>query len=217
MPRQYKIFVKKEGVPESTIVKGEIPDSEVDILERFIGFSNDLFSLKKMKEGLKISLTIEFIVNEGWVDSSEKPSREDYSTILHYARPFLLQNEVTFLPNILKIIGKNVENEIVRSSLKYLKDMFLCKISLSFMQMGSKDYPLNGEKAFQDWINAFEFHRDGIREERLIESHWLYTYEAIQSICLSNLKDKLDAINFTRRIVLHLLDIDKKPFTIKCY
>ncbi len=187
----------------------EFSSSELSTLKLFFETVMSVYRLsniKKVSTTMRISLTnMKF--------NGTSPSEEDKSSFLHKIRPLILQKEITWTPNIINSLSKNIQSEQFRKLMNNLKSFFNCNDPYSI------DYAIDGGKIYNDnilklWLNAYEYHRDIDKLEELkplIDSIGIETFEAqmMDMIIL-----KFNATQEVARYVEVLIDDNKNNFVL---
>ena len=194
MPRSFSISVIDNKTNERTKVSGILDDTECDLFERFEGYAEDLFTTKLAQGGAQSSLNIRYSQEDGLAFSTELPPWDDVIVFLHRFRPILLQGEPTHFNRICNLLERRLENAQLRASLSAWRSMYSGKQLQSYFKISSNDEILNSEKVLQDWLNAYEFHRDQDKKKLIDDLHAGFPLEASKVLFMGMLRDKLTAV-----------------------
>lgn len=106
MPQPFNITVQNQRTGAKATIAGEFPDAEWTILTQFLSYSMELGATGIIRERRTISYTFNWNRDEGSSHEASLPTDDQISAFLHRLRPFVLENEPTFVPRIINILAR---------------------------------------------------------------------------------------------------------------
>jgi hypothetical protein len=189
---------RAETVPVS--LSQEEEEEEEELLGRFWQYSRDLLESKWIRSGMHVRSTLTVRAGEGIKMEAEQPPWESVIEFLHRFRPFGLQKEPTSFGTIKNLVCKLVPHEQVRALAQAQQESFSGRAMQKLVRIESNGVVLNGEETLNNWLNAYEYHRDQTKKKLLDELHQILPLEASIPLFLNLLVDRA-------RAVLNLADL----------
>jgi hypothetical protein len=129
-------------------------------LEKFADYAADLSrtALVSTGSGLSFSLTSD---DDGVrFESKAMPDSDQVSALLHRMRPFVLKKEpTTYLPRVRNILARQLDHPAFHSYLARQKEIFEGRRQQA-MLLVSQGQVINSTETLEQWLNAYEYHRD---------------------------------------------------------
>lgn len=187
----------------------EVDDSDWQTL---IGYLEDFDRLAATRMGgnCQIKVTFTFDARTGFSWSGEMPPEDDVAAFLHRLRPFVLNDERSNFNRVCNILGRAIAHPGMTALLRQQRDEFAGRAFQSQLQLLSNGAVVNTEQVLQNWLNAYEYHRDPERRERLAKVHHeLLPLEALRPVFVSMLIDKARAIGTVVAVVRMIVNRQK--------
>lgn len=214
MPQPYKITLQTGAGESPEVCEGEIPDEDWRLLLQFADEADSLLSADLLTEGLDIKYRVQW--REGEVEfSGETPSEDEFALLLHRLRPFILQKEASNFLRMCNLLKKNVPSEKYRGLIDRFKGLFLGHDMVNALQVKSHGVVLNSEAVFQQWINAYEYHRDADKRGALEDLHDCFPLESTKVFMISLAIDKANAVAAIRDLIRGLETRGGRKMTYK--
>ena len=171
-----------------------LEDYEVELLESYLQYADELLQIKTAREGVPCSFEIKIRDGQVAAITSEVPTDEEIASLLHRLRPFILAEEPTSYLKVSALLGRRFEYGHFREILKEQRQLFDGRNNQELFQVTSKGAVINSERTLQDWLNGYEYHRDPGRRQRIESLHNLVSIEQSKAIFVGLLSDKVQAI-----------------------
>jgi hypothetical protein len=171
-----------------------VDDEEWNMLASFLDDFERL-AATRVANGGQVKVRLEFDARSGFSSSGEMPPDDDVAAFLHRLRPFVLNDERSNFYRVCNVLGRSVGHRGITAMLQRQRDEFSGKLFQSQIQITSNHAVVNSEKVLQNWLNAYEYHRDAGRRDELAKIHHeQFPLEAIRPVLFSMLIDKARAI-----------------------
>jgi hypothetical protein len=105
-----------------------------------------------------------------------------------------LEKERTNFNKVCAILGKRINNDAFRKFLKQRREVYTGERLQKKIRIIQNDMILNSEEFLNDWLNAYEFHRDKNKREKIKRLHEFFPIEGSKPILLLLLYDKYSTI-----------------------
>jgi len=191
-------FIKKIYINdiETSILWNEY---ELKKIQNFICFANRLKGVihRKGETFRAMSMSISAEVEQEVKFNISLPPDDDKSILLHNLRPFILQGEQTFLPSVCSLLFRGVEDKNFRKFIgNQIKKFSIHKSMQSYYinVTEEQDQTLNSDEVLKLWLNAYEYHRDEDKIERIKTLTSFLPYNLFEFIMINALLDKTNAI-----------------------
>jgi hypothetical protein len=194
MPTPFKLRLENTRTGEVAELAGAIDDAHWKILKRFTEFAAELDEAQYVKLQMPLRFAITWNHETGFEKPTDLPPAQQVREFLHLLRPFLLEDEPTNFLKVCNIFAKYFDHPLFRQNLKELRRSFQGKRSQSYFTISSDDLVLNSEEALKLWLNAFEYHRDEHKRERLNAVHQAMPLEISKALFIDLLRYKVEAI-----------------------
>lgn len=207
MPQSFDLSVRVNK-QEAEKLHVEIEDQDWHTL---VGYLEDFDQLAATRMGnCQIKIKFTFDARTGFSWSGEIPPEDDVAAFLHRLRPFVLNDERSNFNRVCNILGRAIAHPGMTGVLRQQRDEFTGRAFRSQVQLFSNNTVVNTEEALQDWLNAYEYHRDSERRERLAKIHHeLLPLEALRPVFVSMLIDKARAVATVAEIVRMIVNRQK--------
>jgi hypothetical protein len=175
-------------------VTGDLSLPEEAILRAFLKEAEAVLAAAWVRSGMPYGARGTITGND-LAASATLPPWEQVQSVLHRARPLLLQSESTYLPAVANIVSRRFVNDTIRTIMSDFKNEFLLtkerqlpfSISVSGLQ-------LHTDETFNLWINALEFHRDPEKRVLLHPALQVLGTDALRALLCISLHTKVKAI-----------------------
>lgn len=201
-----------QSEPEN--IQVEFSDEEWDVLCRFTGFAEELLETTMIKEGVGVRYNLKWEVAQGMRDDSSLPPQSYVAEFIHRMRPFVVESEPTHFYKVCKILGCQIEHERVRKSLGRLHDLYSGKELQRYFKMTTSDIVVNSQATLDMWLNAFEYHRDKEKRQRLTVVHSIVPEDNARAMFVSMMYDRAKAVIEVARLIRAIEKRDGAPIAI---
>ena len=140
-------------------ISSALSEKEWQMLRAFCDKSRRLVATK-LVSGHESSIhgNIRYEQDKGlWFDAAIPPE-EQIAEFLMAFRFFYLQKELTYFPNILKLIGRHASQPEVRQALKIFRKQWESSLFKEGMQISLNGKPITSSLLLDLWFNAHYFH-----------------------------------------------------------
>lgn len=184
MPLPFRITLRKESGEQEEKCSGEINDEDWDLIESFRREAAKLRTAEWVVAGLDDNYTVQGDSSGNMVVTMpNRPPDSAVRELLHLLRPFALNNEATFFPKVTGKLWRYFTHPYLQRLLAEHRDGFDHGYGRAYFQLSvsttppeggvdedqENDFVINDKRAFDMWVNAFEYHRDEKKRKRLIE------------------------------------------------
>jgi hypothetical protein len=162
------VRVNQQGAEKLQV---EISDEE---LKGLTGYLEDFDRLAATNMGGESNITIKytFDVEKGFAWRVDNlPPEDDIAAFLLRLRPFILAKESSNFYRVCKILGRAIRHAGMAALLRQQRDEFSGRAFQSQIELFSNQTMVNTEVVLQNWLNAYEYHRDPERREELSKVH----------------------------------------------
>lgn len=167
MGKSVKISIKKEATDESILVEGVLSEEDIELFKEYIEYSDDLIKCAYFKYDKQASLNFKGKAGEGTTITAHLPPDEACDSMILKLRPFVLRRERTSFENISSRINRIFDADIIKFMLRNQSDLWTGKHFRSQFRVEDNHGVLNSDKTIMDYLNAFVYHRDKKKQERL--------------------------------------------------
>lgn len=206
MARQLRLTLR---VPDNAPIhiSFELSDHEVSALETFVSAHRRLAASKPGREGIPCNVNVSHKNGEGTTVTARLPDEDTLSILLHRLRPFILKNELGSYDQVMGIVGRHIDQQVVRNLLRHDRRLYDGRSAQSQLLLLSRGMPVNSEKTLQDWLNGHEYHSDRVKRDAISELLDGPLGELPRALLISMLVDKTRAIENAAGIVGLLLGL----------
>lgn len=174
-------------------VEGNFTVEELEKLRNYIDYTQELLKSNFLKSSIKFSVSLGS--DTGTEFSREIPSEEIMSDFFIKIRPFILKKEPTYFYSICNLLSKQFNNDKLNIIIKDFRDLYSGVHFQKFVKFESNQVILNSEKTLQDWLNAYIYHKDKIKQQKLEALHdSIFPFEMSVSLWLLLFQDQAKAI-----------------------
>ena len=147
-------------------------EDEIINLQNFSTFGKEYENfVARKKDFLKIQIQIQIQgeCNSPITINSQLLHDDTITILLHKIRPFILQSEPTYLPSIMNLLSREINDTLVRQYIKQQRENFLNKQDKQAIQLHVTDsnININSNNILNLWLNAEEYHRDHNKRKEL--------------------------------------------------
>lgn len=210
--RTIKLTQTKTG--EESEISGVFENTEWKTLCNFRNYAQDLIQTKIVQNGMRSSLKVNFDHNDGLSFRADLPPWEDIIVFLHKFRPLGLNSERTYFFKVCNILSKRLNHPWFNNAINKQRDFFTGKMMQSKIRITSNAVLLNSEKVLNDWLNAYEYHRDETKQQELEQLHKIIPLEISKAIFVHLLIDKAKAA-FKIADLIHIMILNKNDTSIQ--
>ncbi len=204
---RYYFYLINNKTKEKSKLTGEISDKNYNRVSKFKIYSEDLEKTKFIHS--KINFQISIGKTSKTPFSREIPSDEVIADFLIKIRPFILKNEATYFYSICNIVSKSFQNDILNLVMKDIRDYFSGKQFQKLVKFESNNVILNSEETLNDWLNAYMYHRDEVKIQRLKKLHDdIFPLEMSKVLWLLLFQDQAKAIIKMSTIIKNLKKVN---------
>lgn len=190
--------VAKPGSEKKAPVTAEFSEDEVKCLRAYCRYVDEVIAAKLVQDGIPCSVKLNYEEGEGTTVTSELPPDEDVVVLLHRLRPLILNDEHASFNRITGILGKRIDEPLVRTALKSQRETYdgraMQKQIVVRSTADGAEIIINSEKALFTWLNAYEYHRDQDKKREIDHYHQLLPLDHSKAFFLMLLSDKVRAI-----------------------
>jgi hypothetical protein len=196
---QISFTVTQRASDKKVVIKADFTEEELGRLKAFCEYVRDLFLVKLVQAGIPCSLNLNYQEGIGTTLSTALPPEEEIMAMLHRLRPLILNDEHASFNAVCGIIGRRIEEPLVREALKYQRRVYDGRRMQEQLVVTSTNEDLeriiNSERVLFDWLNAFEYHRDENKRAEIEKLHELIPLDHSKAIFLMLITDKVRAIS----------------------
>lgn len=168
-------------------------DLEWELLVRFASFEQELATTTFVQAGMPHNVSFALSAS-GQSRLPELPPDVQISEFLHKMRPFILEQEPTFYMRVQSVIGKAVAIPPIRHRLGFFNDFWTGKVSTDFVRFSVDELTINSQEALDLWLNAFEYHRDRLKQERLEKATAVIPFPIAKAMFIDLIVLKAEAV-----------------------
>jgi hypothetical protein len=140
--------------------------------------------------------------------SGEEPDADSRAVILYRLRPFLLKDEPISFGRVRSIIARSSPTPFLQTYLKQCKRRFRGDLIAETIRIEIGGLVVTSEAALREWLNTFEYHRDGDKAVALIRAHDPLPVDSSRPIFVMLLREKADAVLHLGHVVHKILKGD---------
>jgi hypothetical protein len=164
----YKLtFQESEFGPATECEFSSFSPEDQQVLTDFMTFSDEAHRTRFANEipSYKISF---FFSNSGIVRNDGKiPDKEALSTFLHKYRPILLKSEKTEFTHVCSIVLKHINHPNLKKLARQWRAQYSGKMIREIATISQDDMSLISQTFLENYLNAFEYHRDSKLRKKL--------------------------------------------------
>lgn len=199
----YYFYLVNKKTEKRTKLSGEISDKNHNRLLKFLSYAEDLEKTKFTKS--KITFQVSIGTSSDVPFSRNIPSDEVISDFLIKIRPFILKNEQTYFYSICNIISKSFHDDLLNLIMKDIREYYSDKQFQNMIKFESNNVILNSEDTLNDWLNAYVYHKDENKKQRLDSLHdSIFPFEMSKVLWLLLFQDQVKAIVKLSTIIRNL-------------
>lgn len=190
--------VSTRGSEEKAPVTADFSEDEVECLRAYCQYVDEVIAVKLVQDGIPCSVKLDYKKGEGTTVTTDLPPDEDVVVLLHRLRPLILNDEHASFNRIAGILGRRIEEPLVRTALKSQREIYDGRAMQQQIVVrstaGGAEIIINSEKALFTWLNAYEYHRDQDKKREIDRYHQLLPLDHSKAFFLMLLSDKVRAI-----------------------
>ncbi|MCY3019801.1 MAG: hypothetical protein NTW87_12330 [Planctomycetota bacterium] len=180
-------------------------DADEQVLRAFLHEAQALEDSLLRQGGFAASYHVSWKIGQPLVITGTEPNADQRAVMLHRLRPFLLQGESLYFHSVRGILARSSDSPFLHDWLRQTKARFTCKHSQQQFLISVGDMVLNSEAALNQWLNAFEYHREEAKAIDLIMTHDPFPVDASRPIFIMMLREKVDAVLHLGHVVHKML------------
>jgi hypothetical protein len=189
---QFCLQASRDGTHKEC--SGLFNDNEWQSLEEYLASVERLSSLDLVREGTTVKYSVTFHKGGALSYSTELPPEVDVSALLHRLRPFVLHKEPTNFNTICSCLRRSITAREFCDIIKYLQRLYDGRKMQSAVLVTADGVKINSDKTLDEWLNAYEYHRDRDKRADFESLHEIFPLEASRAIFISMLLDRVEAI-----------------------
>lgn len=151
-----------------------IPDEEWEHLIQFRRHIDGLRATSFVREGRGGGIGFKWKIGEGLQVSAKLVDEEPVWAMLLKLRPFVLQNERSFLPSTLKALKKRLAHVAFHRHLDRLRDAFTLKLMEKRISLQGPGRPPLSYQVVMDWLNSHQYHYDADKRVAVVRDLGLF-------------------------------------------
>jgi hypothetical protein len=165
---KYKLTFRDSTLgPASDVEFPDFSDELWELLAAFMSYSDDAHRTRFARELQNYKRSFHF-ANSGAVRSTGiVPDDEALSTFLHRYRPIILPSEPTEFTQVCSRLVRHVSHPIFTKLVGIWREQYSGKPIREMMSIQQGDLAPLGEAFLQQYLNAYEYHRDRKKRQRL--------------------------------------------------
>lgn len=193
-----------DGAGERVTLAGDLSDTEVTTLNRFLDQYEDLVDSKPGREGVDCELTISVREGQAHVQAN-LPSRDELDILFQRLRLLILQKERSSFVNVCTILRRHLSDLRLTELIKDQHAAFHNHRDHLESTLIINDIAIDQEKMLNDWIYGYQFHGYDEQKERLRTRGIDVKSPMIRHKLVSLLLNKKDAIGNVASVVAVLM------------
>ena len=185
--------------PEGVVL--EFEDGEWALLEDTERYAADVrATVLAQKSPWQSRLTITFEKSQ-LKFSGEVPDWNDVIVVLHRLRPLILASERTYFYTVLNVIRRRGDHSALRGGLETIKDVYSGARLFRAVTLSVNREVLNSEAMLKQYLNAYEYHRDVDKRDKLEELFQVFPSDAMRTLLVHGLIDKMQGIHLLETLI----------------
>jgi hypothetical protein len=149
-------------------VSFSIPDEEWQQFLRFLNYSDALRSTRFVREGQGGHIGFRWESGSPVRVHQKEIDEEPVWAMLLKLRPFVLQNEPSYVPSTINGLKRHIRHKAFQRHLNELRDGFLLNTLRGKLQVkGPARSPLSYE-VVMDWLNSYQYHLDDSKRKAVV-------------------------------------------------
>lgn len=204
MPQPFELDIKVNDQTVST-VRGEFDNNEHKKLLLYLEQHDRFRHSKPLREGFPCSMTLRGEYGKNLELEASLPDEDTLSILLHCLRPFILQNEPASYLTVSSIIGKRIDNPLLRKFLHEQREWYNGQKLQQLMKIEVNNVILNSENVLYNWLNSHEYHGDTDKRKAIDELFQCLPDKFGHVILVSMLMDKIKAIRNVAALIAVIL------------
>jgi len=189
-----------DSQPREVVI--EFEDAEWQLLLDFQRYAAEVgYDRLAEKDIWQTQLKITVGQGKGVTFSGMIPPWDEVIPVLHRLRPLILEREPTYFPKMANLISRRGDDPDFRPGIQGLRDRFSGEFLGSAIQLSLNKEVLYSEAMLKDYLNAFEYHRDADKRAKLEKLFEIIPSDAMRTIVVHLLIDKILAIRGLELIV----------------
>jgi hypothetical protein len=192
VPQPYSLTIKNNRTGETISLAGEFADADWLYLLDFLGEADRLRKTRMIAQGMEVDYEFSWNHETGQQHKATLPPEDDVAAFLHRLRPFVLQQEPFFLPKVMNLLRKTVDNKKFNSILNVQTDRFFGRFK--GLTIATDTLDLTSDDTVLKWLNALEYHRDADKQKELREAASAIPAESQRAIFLAAMVSKAGTV-----------------------
>lgn len=193
MNHPYEISFSIDNLPAQTI-SGEITQEDWDLLEEFSRYAEECLTTELALKGVPVSVNLRYGKKNMFESTAELPDWDDVQLFLHKFRPIGLQESRTSFLRICNLLAKILDHPRIRSFIGEQRARYNLMTISSIMSIQIGKARIISEKFLQDYLNAFEYHRDKEKQLFFDEMNSMFPTDIMKAYFVLLLSEKIQAL-----------------------
>ncbi len=196
----------------------EFEDMEWAMLETFHAEAERLRASKFVQQGQGDSISVNVNTDSELTTKARPVDVEALSAMLHRARPFLLNGEQIYFYKVLNLMKRRTRDwSAFIKTLEAIKNQFDLTRMYKFRTFGNLGNIPTSPKIVMDWLNAYEYHRDSSKRDKLRQSLGAFGEDQNGApVVLFVLVDMVQAVLNLSDLVENLIEAKNREYEIIC-
>jgi hypothetical protein len=180
-------------------------DADEPVLRQFLNEALALQDALRRQGGFAASYHFSWSVEKGVEINGTEPTDDQRAVVLHRLRPFLLEGEACYFHSVRGIVARSTDTPFLHDWLRQTKARFMGKLLERKVIISVGDLVLTSERALNQWLYGFEYHRDEAKSVALIKVHDPVPVDSSRPIFIMMLQEKAVAVLHLAHVVHKML------------
>ena len=177
-PLPFRIPIRNTQSGQSELCSGVIASDDWQRMDAFRKEAARLREADWVRTGLNVRYQVRPEAGRTVIDWPERPTDTAIADLLHRLRPFVLQGESLYFPRVTGRMWGYFTHPAIRDMLAQHRAGFengygraYYEVSISHTRddaLNNRGFVLNDARAFDLWVNSFEYHRDTAKRDELL-------------------------------------------------
>lgn len=194
IPHKSAIRLTDKTSGESVEHIAEFTDDEWWQLHEFLSHVADLQSTQFVAKGAGVQMNFNWSQGNAPSWSVQAPPDEEVFAFLHRLRPLILQREPACFLKVRALLSRKLKDAPIQPFMHWLLELYEGKKFQKLILMQSNDRIMNSKEMLVTWLNAYEYHRDRVKQAILESRNQIMPFEWSRGIFLNLLLEKTKAI-----------------------
>ena len=173
----------------------EFADDEWRQLHEFLSHVADLQATQFVANGAQVHLNFSWSEGQAPSWNVQAPPDEEVYSFLHRLRPLILQQEPACFAKVRALLSRKLKDAPLKPFMQWLLELYEGKDFQKLILMQSNNRVMNSEEMLVTWLNAYEYHRDRVKQDLLDSHNQIVPFEWARGVFLNLLLEKTKAIS----------------------